>query len=337
MSNINKTGLGNSTNNDENSDFNPAPLNIKDIMQLRITKVTLRKLYFDYGDQHFAIIDLSDANNSLLYFYERIFTNDHGFVKMRFINFTYKSIGIPWFIKDVSKRHPRTVTYSNIDREYFVKALTELGFATGLYADEWAEKKQKIDDIKAEIERLNDQIKDINDEWFTTSGHGSKSYTDETIGAMGLIFPQILGRDFPYMKNYDHVWEEKPISNPNLRWNDPERYTDMISVGFPEKSENGKTTYHRLYVPINALINKDALSVLYFHRKYWKKYNPDTTEAENPVSRREATTALDITSHSYREALASKSDLSLFTDEKEEEFLKRDDVQEFLKKVAESK
>ena len=257
-------------------------------------------------------------------------------MNMRFINFTYRPIGIPWFIKDVSKRHPRTVTYSNIDREYFVKALTELGFATGLYADEWAEKKQKIDDIKAEIARLNDQIKDINDEWFTTSGHGSKSYTDETIGAMGLIFPQILGRDFPYMKNYDHVWEEKPISNPNLRWNDPERYTDMISVGFPEKSENGETKYHRLYVPINALINKDALLVLYFHRKYWKKYNPVTTEAEIPVSRRKATTALDITLHSYREALASKED-TLSTDEREEEFLKRDDVQEFLKKVAESK
>lgn len=335
MSNINETGLGNSTNNDENEDFNPAPLNIEDIMQLRITKVTPRKLYFDYEDRHFAILDLSDANTSLLYFYERIFTNDHGFVKMRFISFTFKTIGILWFIKDVSKRHPRTVTYSNIDCEYFVKALTELGFATGLYADELAEKKQKIDDIRAEIARLNDQIKDINDEWFTTSGHGSKSYTYETIGAMRL--PQILGRDFPYMKDYDHVWEEKPISNPNLRWNDPERYTDMISVGFPEKSENGKTKYHRLYVPINALINKDALSVLYFHRKYWKKYNPVTTEAETPVSRRKATTALDITSHSYREALASKSDLSLFTDEKEEEFLKRDDVQEFLKQVAESK
>lgn len=333
MSNINKTGLGNS--NDVNDDFNPAPLNIEDIMQLRITKVTLRKLYFDYEDRHFAIIDVSDFCNSLLYFYERIFTNDYGFVNMRFINFTDKSIRISWFIRDVSKRHPLTITYSNLDREYFAKALTELGFATSLYADEWAEKKQKIDDIKAEIARLNDQIKDINDEFFKTSGHGSKSYTDETIRAM--ILPQIFGRDFPYMKDYDHVWEEKPISNPNLRWNDPERYTDMISVGFPEKSENGKTTYHRLYVPINALINKDALSVLYFHRKYWKKYNPDTTEAENPVSRREATTALDITSHSYREALASKSDLSLFTDEKEEEFLKRDDVQEFLKKVAESK
>lgn len=335
MSNINETGLGNSTNNGGNEDFNPAPLNIEDIMQLRITKVTPRKLYFDYEDRHFAILDVSNANTSLLYFCERTFTNDYGFVNIRFINFTYRPIGIPWFIKDVSKRHPCTVTYSNIDREYFVKALIELGFATGLYADEWAEKKQKIDDIKAEIARLNDQIKDINDEWFKTSGHGSKSYTDETIGAMRL--PQILGRDFPYMKGYDHVWEEKPISNPNLRWNDPERYTDMISVGFPEKSENGKTTYHRLYVPINALINKDALSVLYFHRKYWKKYNPNTTEAENPVSRREATTALDITSHSYREALASKSDLSLFTDEKEEEFLKRDDVQELLKKVAESK
>ena len=46
MGNINKTGLGNS--NDGNDDFNPAPLNIEDIMQLRITKVTLRKLYFDY-------------------------------------------------------------------------------------------------------------------------------------------------------------------------------------------------------------------------------------------------------------------------------------------------
>jgi cell division protein FtsB len=44
-----------------------------------------------------------------------------------------------------------------------------------------AEKKQKIDDIRAEIARLNDQIKDINDEWFITSDHGSKSYTDETI------------------------------------------------------------------------------------------------------------------------------------------------------------
>lgn len=333
MGNINKTGLGNS--NDGNDDFNPAPLNIEDIMQLRITKVTLRKLYFDYEDRHFAIIDVSDFCNSLLYFYERIFTNDYGFVNMRFINSTDKSIRISWFIRDVSKRHPLTITYSNLDREYFAKALTELGFATSLYEDEWAEKKQKIDDIKAEIARLNDQIKDINDEFFKTSGHGSKSYTDETIRAM--ILPQILGRDFPYMKDYDHVWEEKPISNPNLRWNDPERYTDMISVGFPENSENGETTYHRLYVSINALINKDALSVLYFHRKYWKKYNPATTEIEIPVSRREATTALDITSHSYREALVSKSDLSLSTDEKEEEFLKRDDVQEFLKKVAESK
>lgn len=335
MSNINKTGLGNS--NDGNDDFNPAPLNIEDIMQLRITKVTLRKLYFDYEDRHFAIIDVSDFCNSLLYFYERIFTNDYGFVNMRFINSTDKSIRISWFIRDVSKRHPLTITYSNLDREYFAKALTELGFATSLYADEWAEKKQKIDDIKAEIARLNDQIKDINDEFFKTSGHGSKSYTDETIRAM--ILPQILGRDFPYMKDYDHVWEEKPISNPNLRWNDPERYTDMISVGFPEKSENGETTYHRLYVPINALINKDALSVLYFHRKYWKKYNPVTTEVETPVSRRGATTALDITSHSYREILASKFDMkdTLSTDEREEEFLKREDVQEFLKKVAESK
>lgn len=332
MGNINKTGLGNS--NDVNDDFNPAPLNIEDIMQLRITKVTLRKLYFDYEDRHFAIIDVSDFCNSLLYFYERIFTNDYGFVNMRFINSTDKSIRISWFIRDVSKRHPLTITYSNLDREYFAKALTELGFATSLYEDEWAEKKQKIDDIKAEIARLNDQIKDINDEFFKTSGHGSKSYTDETIRAM--ILPQILGRDFPYMKDYDHVWEEKPISNPNLRWNDPEMYTDMISVGFPEKSENGETKYHRLYVSINALINKDALSVLYFHRKYWKKYNPVTTEAETSISRRKATTALDITLHSYREALASKED-TLSTDKREEEFLKRDDVQEFLKKVAESK
>lgn len=211
MGNINKTGLGNS--NDGNDDFNPAPLNIEDIMQLRITKVTLRKLYFDYEDRHFAIIDVSDFCNSLLYFYERIFTNDYGFVNMRFINSTDKSIRISWFIRDVSKRHPLTITYSNLDREYFAKALTELGFATSLYEDEWAEKKQKIDDIKAEIARLNDQIKDINDEFFKTSGHGSKSYTDETIRAM--ILPQILGRDFPYMKDYDHVWEEKPISNPN--------------------------------------------------------------------------------------------------------------------------
>lgn len=117
MGNINKTGLGNS--NDGNDDFNPAPLNIEDIMQLRITKVTLRKLYFDYEDRHFAIIDVSDFCNSLLYFYERIFTNDYGFVNMRFINSTDKSIRISWFIRDVSKRHPLTITYSNLDREYF--------------------------------------------------------------------------------------------------------------------------------------------------------------------------------------------------------------------------
>ena len=83
-----------------------------------------------------------------------------------------------------------------------------------------AEKKQKIDNIRAEIARLNDQIKDINDEWFTTSGHGSKSYTDETIGAMRL--PQILGRDFPYMKDYDHVWEEN-------------RYLILIYAGMIQK------------------------------------------------------------------------------------------------------
>ena len=74
---------------------------------------------------------------------------------------------------------------------------------------------------------------------------------------------------------------------------------DWIFIGFPEENEDGKIVMIPLYTPISALINKDPQAIVDCHLNYWHSYGNGKYDA------------------------------------REKEFVERDDVQEFLKKVAE--
>lgn len=76
-------------------------------------------------------------------------------------------------------------------------------------------------------------------------------------------------------------------------------HNDWIYIGFPEETEDGKVVAHSLYTPISALMNKDPQAIVNCHLNYWHSYGNGKYDA------------------------------------REKEFVNRDDVQAFLKKVAE--
>ena len=76
----------------------------------------------------------------------------------------------------MSKTHEGGLTYSNIDREFFVKQLVDFGFACGLFEKEYKYKEKRKADIEKEIVKLREEMNILENNWRTTSGHGSKCY-----------------------------------------------------------------------------------------------------------------------------------------------------------------
>lgn len=148
-------------------------IEIKDLTKLKITKLTSWKIYFDYDGVHYMIIDDSDEDSHLS-LYKRNISN--GKVRLTLVNERITTAGIWYFIRDISKRHPKSIVYSNIDREYFVKKLLELGFSSGIFEDAYNRNTEQIKTLREQIEQLNRKISGLKDNWNLTSGHGSKCY-----------------------------------------------------------------------------------------------------------------------------------------------------------------
>ena len=142
-------------------------IHIEDLMLLKITKVTTWKIYFQYSNKSYMLIDDSeeDAHISL---YEREISNNK--IRLHFLNGAITLGGTNLFIKDVSKKKAKHLVYSNIDREYFVKKLVKLGFSSGLYEQEYIELNKKKEELNSK------QFDELKRAWYITSGHGSKSY-----------------------------------------------------------------------------------------------------------------------------------------------------------------
>ena len=96
------------------------------------------------------------------------------------------------------------ITYSNIDREYFVKKLVELGFSTGLFESEYVGKEAEINKLKLKIKELEAQIIDVNKRWNNTSGHGSKCYGVEL---KKKVADRVVGaKDGDYCEQYNDYY-----------------------------------------------------------------------------------------------------------------------------------
>ena len=150
-------------------------IHIEDLMLLKITKVTTWKIYFQYSNKSYMLIDDSeeDAHISL---YEREISNNK--IRLHFLNGAITLGGTNLFIKDVSKKKAKHLVYSNIDREYFVKKLIHLGFSSGLYEQEYIEMKNRRTGIISKIKELTKESESLSINYYKTSGHGSKSYGD---------------------------------------------------------------------------------------------------------------------------------------------------------------
>lgn len=149
-------------------------LKITDLTKLKFTKVKGWKVYFDYEDQHYMLLDDSDEDAHLSLYRRKI---DNGKVTVTWLNGKVTSLNVYSIIKDISKRRPTNLVYANIDREYFVKKLVELGFTKGLFEKEYENKQNQELKIKEEIARLNTRLLDFAKNWEKTRGHGSKCYT----------------------------------------------------------------------------------------------------------------------------------------------------------------
>ena len=148
-------------------------IKIKDLTKLKITKVTSWKVYFDYEEQHYMLIDDSDEDAHLSLYKRDI---DNGKVNLTWMNGKVTTLRIRSIIKDISKRRPTSTVYANIDREHFVKKLLELEFSSGIFEDVYNRNKEQIKVLRKQMAQLNKRVSELQNEWEETSGHGSKCY-----------------------------------------------------------------------------------------------------------------------------------------------------------------
>lgn len=175
---------------------------IMDLELLKITKVTTYKIYFKYDDKSYLIIDDSEEDGHIS-LYERVWVRDNR-LELHFINGAIACGSVSQFIQDVSKRRPKSLVYSNIDREYFVKKLVEFDFSYGLYSDEYHESINDIDKLRDQIRTLENKISIIQKDWRNTSNHGSKCYK---ISLKAQVAERVKGASVgEYCKEYNDYY-----------------------------------------------------------------------------------------------------------------------------------
>ena len=138
-------------------------IHIEDISKLRITKVKPWKIYFRYDNDEYMLIDDTEEDAHIsLYRRYKLPSGNH---TVECINGAITCMGVSGFIREVSKGRPKHLVYANIDRNYFVMRLIELGFSTGYLEGrhkkfEARDKKlrQEVEDLQFKIAKLQGEI-----------------------------------------------------------------------------------------------------------------------------------------------------------------------------------
>lgn len=156
---------------------------INDLSKLKFKRVKTYKVVFSYEDREFILIDDSSDGDCHLSMLERIWVKkDRCIIEQVAGAITCR---VPSdLIRDISVRKPNNVTYSNIDREYFVKMLAEMHFVEGKYCDEYKELSKEADELNRQIRELQRQISNNYKDWRKPSGRGSKQYGDTIKASM---------------------------------------------------------------------------------------------------------------------------------------------------------
>lgn len=112
-------------------------IEIKNIENLYIVKVTESQIRFVYDGKRY-ILSKDDPDDDFMTLY-KVVTRDI----MREISTQITSLDICLLVRDSSN--------SDANKEYFVRMLTKLEFATGLYESEYASQKAELEQIHEDM------------------------------------------------------------------------------------------------------------------------------------------------------------------------------------------
>lgn len=137
-------------------------LEIKDLSLLKITKVKDWAVYFTYDNEKYLLHGSTDGGDSSITLYLRIPLNDNGKYKLEPLNGKWTKddyIANKYIRVDkVGKQNCRTIHYSEIDKSYFVKQLTNDEFVSGVFSVKVDIIKIKNKTRQEEMKKLREQI-----------------------------------------------------------------------------------------------------------------------------------------------------------------------------------
>lgn len=135
-------------------------LEIKDLSLLKITKVKDWAVYFTYDTEKYLLHGSSDGGDNSMTLYLRIPFGSDGKYKLEPIKGKWSSTDyVSSYIKvnKVGNGKNKTIHYSEIDKEFFVKQLTNDGFVSGIL-------DEKVDIIKLKNQARQDEIRKLREQ-----------------------------------------------------------------------------------------------------------------------------------------------------------------------------
>lgn len=139
-------------------------LAIEDLSLLKIDKVKDWAVYFTYDNDKYLLHGASDGCESSVTLYLRIPINNKGRYNLEAIHGQYTSSdSVSRYIKvnKIGSGRSNTIHYSEIDKEFFVKQLTNDGYVSGMMDEKVDSIKIKNQVRQEEIKKLREQIRKI--------------------------------------------------------------------------------------------------------------------------------------------------------------------------------
>ena len=146
-------------------------LNITSLDKLQITKVKPWCINFNYDNKKYFLRTDSDED-CVMQLYRRepagkdVYTNT-------LMYSIISCVSSNSLIKSVSTKS--NLVYSQIDKEYFVKKLTEVGLVDSMYSDKYKRYINSRQSIEAQIDELRKKQQELDKYWNKTEGKGSKT------------------------------------------------------------------------------------------------------------------------------------------------------------------
>lgn len=136
-------------------------LDIQDLSKLTFTKVKDWAISFKYEDKYYLLHGNCDDYEYGITLYEKIDGNNRKLEAIKGMLTSSDDVKYR-YIKPLNECWKgKSITYSHIDKEYFVKKLAWNGFCNSCFDKEIKERKETVEYQNAEIKNLERQIQNI--------------------------------------------------------------------------------------------------------------------------------------------------------------------------------